>query len=64
VGSFERLLRSGRVVDSRASSCRTSSRSDGLPGRCANSNMATSPFELPPASTGRRPVRLQMRIGF
>jgi len=26
--------------------------------------MGTSPFELPPATNGRRPIRLQMRTGF
>ena len=26
--------------------------------------MGMSPFELPAANSGRRPVRLQMRIGF
>ena len=34
-----------------------------LAGR-ANSASAMSPFELPPAMIGRRPIRLQIRTGF
>ena len=30
----------------------------------AKSSIGTSPLELPPASSGRRPMRLQIRTGF
>ena len=65
-GPLQRLLGPGGVVElalgvvvaARAGAA------TACPRGWANSSIGMSPLELPAASIGRRPMRLQMRIGF
>ena len=65
-GLLERLLGSGGVGELAlvvvVQDEQAQGRLVGVLGEVAASAM--SPFELPAASSGRRPVRLQMRTGF
>ena len=64
--SLERLLGAGGVVELALGVVveqEQAQRRSRAPVR-AKRSIGMSPFELPTATSGRRPMRLQMRIGF